>query len=75
MPQTAKNSGITEVTWLFSQIAESSAAGISAEDEMWIADKSPQKTAKTARPAAGPPDCAPYEGGASSSAPMWACRA
>jgi len=26
MPQTAKNSGITEVIWLFSQIAESSAA-------------------------------------------------
>jgi len=26
MPQTAKNSGITEVIWLFSQIAEASAA-------------------------------------------------
>jgi hypothetical protein len=26
MPQTAKNSGITQVIWLFSQIAESSAA-------------------------------------------------
>jgi hypothetical protein len=26
MPQTAKNSGITEVIWLFSQIAKSSAA-------------------------------------------------
>jgi hypothetical protein len=26
MPQTAKNSGITEAIWLFSQIAESSAA-------------------------------------------------
>jgi hypothetical protein len=25
MPQTAKNSGITEAIWLFSQIAESSA--------------------------------------------------
>jgi hypothetical protein len=26
MPQTAKNSGITQVIWRFSQIAESSAA-------------------------------------------------
>jgi hypothetical protein len=26
LPQTAKNSGITEVIWLFSQIAESSGA-------------------------------------------------
>jgi hypothetical protein len=26
MPQTAKNSDITEVIWLFSQISESSAA-------------------------------------------------
>jgi hypothetical protein len=43
VPQTAKNSGITGVIWLFSQIAESSAAKVSAEDEMSIADKSLQK--------------------------------
>jgi hypothetical protein len=75
MPQTAKNSGITEVIWLFLRSPNPRQPRISAEDEMWIADKSPQKTAKTARPAAGGPYCAPYEGGASSSAPMWACRA
>jgi hypothetical protein len=78
VPQTAKNSGITEVIWLFLRSPNPRQPIISAEDEMWIADKSLQRTAKTAKTARPPRGrrivhlmkATRDEGDAGSSAPM-----
>jgi hypothetical protein len=52
--KTAKNSQKNVVIPLFFRAKSHRRPRISAADEMSLADKSPQKTAKTARPAARP---------------------